>query len=151
MRKLLILLCISSLFACTNAGTEKKETVQTTEPAHQHGDHAKLILNDGAKWKSDESTNRNVSELETTVRRFTDEQPKVTADFTRVADELQSGLDNLIKECKMQGPDHEALHQWLEPLMKNISELKKADDEKDASKLFREISEQLDNYHQYFE
>jgi len=151
MRKLLMLLCISSLFACTDAGTERKEAVQTTEPVHQHSEPSKLALNDGAKWKSDESTNKNVAELEAIVRRFTNRQPKGTADFTSVANELQTGLDKLIKECRMQGADHEALHQWLEPLMKNVSELKSADNEKSSSELFNEISEQLINYHQYFE
>ena len=149
MKKFLILLCISSLLACTNAGIEKKETIQATEEAHY--ETSKLALNNGTKWKSDESTNKNVAELETITDRFTTSQPKLTADFTSVANELQAGLDKMIKECRMQGADHEALHQWLEPLMKDVNELKKANDEKEASKLFNEISEQLNNYHQYFE
>ncbi|HTM92143.1 MAG TPA: hypothetical protein VL095_06990 [Flavisolibacter sp.] len=149
MKKLLILLCISSLFACTNAGTEKKETIQAPEETHHEA--TELALNNGARWKSDESTNKNVAELEAITDRFTTNQPKLTADFTSVANELQTGLDKMIKECRMQGADHEALHQWLEPLMKNVNELKKANDEKEASKLFNEISEQLINYHQYFE
>jgi hypothetical protein len=57
----------------------------------------------------------------------------------------------LISKTLNYGADHEALHQWLEPLMKSVNELKKANDEKEASKLFNEISEQLTNYHQYFE
>jgi hypothetical protein len=137
------------LFACTNTGTEKKETIQATEEAHHEA--TKLTLNNGAKWKSDESTNKNVAELEAITDRFTINQPKLTADFTNVANELQAGLDKMIKECRMQGADHEALHQWLEPLMKSVNELKKAGDEKEASKLFDEIREQLNNYHQYFE
>jgi len=57
----------------------------------------------------------------------------------------------MVKECRMQGADHKALHQWLEPLIKNVGQLKKASDEKEASTLMNEISEQLTNYHQYFE
>lgn len=150
MKRLLILFCISSLLACTNSKTGNKETIQATAEEHQH-EAQKLSLNKGAKWNSDETTNKNVTELETILHRFADKQPKLTADFISVANELQTGLDKMIKECRMQGEDHEALHQWLEPLIENVGQLKKASDEKKASTLVDEISEQLNNYHQYFE
>lgn len=150
MKRLLILFCISSLLACTNSKTGNKETIQATAEEHQHAS-SKLSLNKGAKWKSDEITNKNVAELETILHRFANKQPKLTANFTSVANELQTGLDKMIKECRMQGEDHEALHQWLEPLIENVGQLKKTSDEKEASTLVDEISEQLNNYHQYFE
>lgn len=151
MRKLLILLCISSLLACTDTGTEKEKTVQATEDAHHHNETTTLALNNGAKWKADEGTNKNVVELDSIVCRFNGTQSKLTADFTTTANELQTGLDKMIKECRMQGADHEALHHWLEPLMRNVNELKNAKDEKEASKLFHQIAGQLNNYHNYFE
>jgi hypothetical protein len=151
MKKLLILLCISSWFACNNAAKNREESVQTTEDAHPHGKASKQPLNNGAKWKSDENTNRNVAELEVIVNKFNTTQPKLTADFINVANELQSGLDKMIKECRMEGPDHEALHQWLEPLLENVAVLKKATTEKEALKSFDAIREQLETYHQYFE
>lgn len=151
MKKLLILLCISSLFACNNAADNKKESVQTTEDAHHREKVATPALNNGAKWKSDESTNRNVAELEAIVNKFNTMQPKLTADFINVANELQSGLDKMIKECRMEGPDHEALHQWLGPLLENVAALKKVTTEKEALKSFDGIREQLETYHQYFE
>lgn len=151
MKKLLMLLCMSSWLACTNSSHEHNENTQVTEEAHRHDEAKKLALNNGAKWKSDESTNKNVKELEAIANRFAEHQPKLTADFTRVANELQTGLDQMIRECRMQGADHEALHQWLEPLMKDVTALQKAVDEKEASKLFSDISGQLNKYHQYFE
>lgn len=151
MKKLLILLCISSWFACNNAAKNGEESVQTTEDAHPHGKASKQALNNGAKWKSDENTNRNVAELEVIVNKFNTTQPKLTADFINVANELQSGLDKMIKECRMEGPDHEALHQWLEPLLENVAVLKKATTEKEALKSFDGIREQLETYPQYFE
>ena len=148
MKKLLILFCISSLLACTNSQTGNKETVQATSEEHEP---QKLSLNKGAKWNSDEITNKNVAEIEAILHRFANKQPKLTANFTSVANELQTGLDKMIKQCRMQGEDHEALHQWLEPLIEDVGKLKKASDEKEASTLVDEISEQLNNYHQYFE
>lgn len=150
MTKLLTLLCLSSLLACTSSETGNKETVKITVEEHQHASQ-KLSLNNGSKWNSDDTTHKNVAELEAILDRFNRKQPKLSADFTSVANELQTGLDKMIKECRMQGPDHEALHHWLQPLIKNISQLKKSNDEKEALKLVDEINEQLKNYHQYFE
>jgi hypothetical protein len=129
---------------------EKRETVQTTEDAH-HTKNNNLVLNNGAKWKSDENTNGNVAQLEATVSAAIGSQSKLTAGFTTIADSLQTGLDKMVKECRMQGPDHEALHQWLEPLMKNVKELKTAGGEEQASTLINDINQQLNEYHQYFE
>lgn len=151
MKKLLVLLCINSLFACNSATDQKAETVQTSEDARHHENAATLALNNGAKWKSDESTNTNVAELEAVVNKFNTTQPKLTANFINVANELQSGLDKMIKECRMQGPVHEALHRWLEPLLENVSALEKTTSEKEALKLFDAIAETLEIYHQYFE
>ncbi len=65
--------------------------------------------------------------------------------------ELQTGVDKMIKECRMQGADHDALHLWLEPLMKNVAALKKAASEQEASQALAGITERLDMYTQYFE
>ena len=150
MKKLLILLCISSLLACTNSETKNKEAIPATAAEHEH-EPQKLGLNNGSKWNSDDITNKNVAELEAILDRFTKSQPKLTSDFISVGNELQTGLDKMIKECRMQGADHEALHQWLEPLIGDVGQLKKVNDEKEASKLVEKIRERLNEYHQYFE
>jgi len=137
------------LLACNNTTTEKKEA--TPEVDHQHSEVTTLKLNNGVKWKTDESTNKNVAELEAIANRFHNDTTKQVADFTAFANEMQTGLDKMIRECRMQGADHEALHQWLEPLLNNVGALKKAVDKKEGPKLFEEIRERLQNFHQYFE
>lgn len=152
MKKLLMLLFTSSLLACNNAENKKGQTGLSTEDAHYPATSATtLALNNGAKWKADESTNKNVSELKTIAKRLNDNKSKTLVDYTTAASELQTGLDKMIKQCRMQGPDHEALHQWLKPLLEDVTNLKKATDEKKASEFFSAVSERLKIYHQYFE
>lgn len=152
MKKLLMLLFTSSLLACNNAENKKGQTGISTEDAHYPATSATtLALNNEAKWKADESTNKNVSELKMIAKRLNENKSKTLVDYATVANELQTGLDKMIKQCRMQGPDHEALHQWLEPLLQNVANLEKATDEKKASGFFNAVEEQLKIYHQYFE
>lgn len=149
-RILMLLLCLSSLLAC-NHDEPNKEKGDTTEHNHQHSEAPMLTLNNGAKWNSDESTNKNVSELETIIHRWHGNTNKVLPDYQTAGNELQAGLDKMIRECRMKGPDHDALHLWLEPLLKNVRDLKKASREKEAAAVFHQIDERIKNYHQYFE
>jgi hypothetical protein len=56
----------------------------------------------------------------------------------------------MIKECRMQGPDHLALHKWLEPLMEQVTKLKQASTDA-AAKSTNFIHLQLNRYDQFFE
>lgn len=154
MKKFLVfLLCVSTLWACRNAESNKKEEAAASAehaPRHEEG-QATLTLNSGAKWKSDESTNNNVAEVKTIASRFNENKNSSLADYTVVGNELQAGMDKVIKECRMQGADHDALHLWLEPLLKNITGLRKAANETEAAGFFAEINERLQLYDQYFE
>ena len=49
----------------------------------------------------------------------------------------------------MSGPDHEALHHWLEPVLKETNQLKSVTDTT-ARTTFDSIDKQLDIYHNYF-
>lgn len=153
MKKLLVmLLCAGALWACTNAEQSKEPVVKAAETSHEHESAATgLTLNNGKKWNSDEPTNRNVADLKAIVARFDAKSNKAVGDYTAFASEFGTGLDKMIKECRMQGPDHEALHQWLEPLLAKTADLKKATTEAEAATLFHGIHERLNEYNTYFE
>jgi hypothetical protein len=75
----------------------------------------------------------------------------VPDDFHTVADELQSGLNKVMKECRMKGADHEALHHWLEPILMEVKDLKAVMHIGDGNKSFEKIYQQLTVYKHYFE
>ena len=51
----------------------------------------------------------------------------------------------------MKRADHEALHNWLEPIMEKTKELKKENSIETARTIFGEIEKQLNLFPQYFE
>jgi hypothetical protein len=51
----------------------------------------------------------------------------------------------------MKGPDHDALHKWLEPFIVEVASLKSATTEQKAGDVLKEIQKRLHLYTQYFE
>jgi len=111
----------------------------------------KLVLNNGAKWKVDKTTDVNARNLKAILRGFNNGHGRSLAGYHKLAADLQSGLDKMIKECRMKGPDHLALHKWLEPLMDHVAKLKQAATVAAAVKSFQAVKLQLNRYDQYFE
>ena len=150
IKPLMILMLTGLLWACNSNPSPGNKTL-TASDGHAHEHETTLTLNNGQKWKADAITNENVVAMRTIVQHFSVEPHTSLADYQILDGDLQKGLDKMIQECKMQGPDHDALHLWLEPLLKNVSELKKADGTASAEKIFHAIEERLDLYTQYFE
>jgi hypothetical protein len=149
---LMLLMCVSLVWACNDVRTKKEEEDKTVETWHQHDEKLSTLgLNNGAKWKADERTNNNVAELKLIVSRFTKSKNKSVADYSALANDLQNSLNTLIKECRMQGVDHDALHQWLQTLIENVKNLKTVTTESEASQVFAEINNEVSAYNQYFE
>ncbi|NUQ24285.1 MAG: hypothetical protein HUU34_10040 [Saprospiraceae bacterium] len=115
---------------------------------HAHGDHAQLGLNNGAKWKADSGTNAHVTAL---LQIAQANNPQTLADYQNAGNTFQNELNNLIKDCRMQGPDHDALHQWLEPLLASNKKLMEAENQDAASAIFNEQKEHIQLYFTYFE
>ncbi len=140
------------IFSC-NQGKETSTIVTNDSISHteHESDQASLTLNNGNKWKADTITNRNVLELKTMADNFRIKPIRTLKDYQLVGNDLKAGIDTMINQCKMKGDDHEALHHWLEPVLKNVNDLKIATDTSVGRKLFSSIDGQLDNYKNYFE
>lgn len=110
-----------------------------------------LQLNNGAKWAADAPTNANVKNLQAILATFGEGTDRSLSAHLNVAEQLQTGLNKMIKECKMKGADHDALHQWLEPLLGQVKQLKAATTETDAAALLQTILTQVSYYDQFFE
>lgn len=152
MKKLLVLLLAFGYLVACNSHSEHKSNADSAAVDQSHEEHNKpsegLVLNNGAKWKSDSTTMVNVALMQTTVANAKKENP---LNYTQAATQLQDGLNKMVKECTMKGPDHDALHQWLEPLIKQVKELSKATSTEAASAQLNEIEQQLNLFAQFFE
>lgn len=146
----MILMLAGLLWAC-NSGISPANETTTHSDAHGHENATALALNNGQKWKADAPTNENVEAIRPVAQNFAMKPHTALPDYQVLGSGLQKGLDKMIQECKMQGPDHDALHLWLEPLLEDVNELKKADNIASAEKIFHGINERLELYTQYFE
>lgn len=152
MKKILSIFSLLFIFSC-NQGNDTSTLATNDSVSHtEHApDQASLTLNNGNKWKADTITNRNVLELKTMADNFRIKPIRTIQDYQLVGNDLKAGIDTMINQCKMKGDDHEALHHWLEPVLKNVNDLKNTTDSSAGRQLFSTIDGQLNNYKNYFE
>lgn len=148
---ILFSMVVGFLIACNQEDKNQSQN-NVKDSIHQtdHPENALIItLNNGAKWQADASTNANVANLQSIAAKYNIEGADAKM-FQLAAAELQAGLTTLVSECKMKGPDHDALHLWLEPLMKMIKDFEKKAISNDASFLLKKIDDHLKIYPEYF-
>ncbi|HNR06123.1 MAG TPA: hypothetical protein PKM27_02335 [Saprospiraceae bacterium] len=133
-----------------NSASGPEQPAMENHQVHDHPDHG-LSLNQGAKWKSDVPTLENVKNLQSIVERAVNMQGPTQESYLKTAAELQAGLDKMIRECRMKGPDHDALHLWLEPLIQQVSAFKESKTTEEASANLDLIQKQIHLFADYFE
>lgn len=140
----LLVLAIVAFMACNNP-VKAPETVDHAAHA-QHDASAGMELNNGQKWKADLATKTNVAAMVEVVNdnRYTDEQNR-----EQLASTMQTKLDTLVKQCRMKGPDHDALHVWLEKVLVDMKALK--DPGSDYNQSFAALKNDVLSFENYFE
>lgn len=149
MKKFLFLLLSTSLLFACNQGQEKPKTDEHS--THYMEQTSELALNNGTKWIADSVTNYNVTNLRSITDDFKTKPAPSVSDYQKLSNDLTTGLNKMIKECKMTGADHDALHIWLEPVLKENAELKNTAYTEIAGNIFKSIDKRLDNYNNYFD
>ncbi len=152
MKKLLVTFMVTGFLLACNQGSDHAADGHSKSSEEKHLQHEKkpagLVLNNGAKWKADSSTKINVALL----RDISSSAQKANLEnYHQTAEQLQEGLNKMVKECKMKGPDHDALHKWLEPLVEKMKEFKKQTETERAAISLEEIKKQLNLFPIYFE
>lgn len=108
-------------------------------------------LHNGQKWKADANTNKNVGQLKQILTDFQMEDSHAESDYRRFQKDFSAGLQNMVRECKMTGADHDALHVWLEPLMQDNRRLAEVRERASMEGIVQTMSDRLSIYSQYFE
>ena len=98
------------------------------------------------KWKADDATRKNVAALTRVVNddRYADEKMRA-----QLITDLQGEIDNLVKECTMKGPDHDALHVWLEQVLQDVKALKEPKNE--YAEAYAALRRDVDGFSDAFE
>jgi hypothetical protein len=106
-----------------------------------------LQLNNGAKWKADEVTRKNVAAM---VHVINDSDHFAKENKGEFVKQLQSRIDTLVAQCKMTGPDHDALHVWLEKVLQDLKEVKDKEDNEYA-KAYAALKNDVESFYTFFE
>jgi hypothetical protein len=128
------------LFSASCANHQPKSETKETQSHVIESTQAKLQLNNGEKWKLDESTRQNMKEIKAYISQASHSTPVLTGN------ELQKYADKLVKECRMSGPDHDALHLWLGTFLQHVEALKNNSGAESASHALNEDVKEFDTY-----
>ena len=149
MNKTILLILVLFLIIACNEKTANKQADQTeastskitakeNETSGEHGDdETSLKLNNGKKWKMDDSTRLNITALKNILTGGVEK--------TYVLKSVRAQTDKLVRDCRMQGPDHDALHIWLTQF---LDHLKEAESGKEG---LGELKEDMEEFSKYFE
>ncbi len=101
------------------------------------------------KWKANPETTQGIESMMEMVGGFTAEDAN-SRHCSKLKRVLFATFDRILQQCTMQGPAHDALHEYLLPLKDKIG-LIAADDAEQCLQTVRELSEYLATYYEKFE
>ena len=143
MKQLLILL-LAVMASCTSQQSAKEQE------DNKANDNEKSIvtipLNNGAKWKADEATKKNVAGM---VQLVNDSSFQDSSKRKQLSASIQSQIDTLVRQCSMKGAEHNALHVWLEKALKDIKGMKEKDGE--YSEAYAKLKKDIESFYDFFE
>jgi len=142
--KQLLIMVLAAFASCTGQQTAERQEKNT---AIENEDKVVTVpLNGGAKWKTDEATKKNVAEM---VQVVSDSTYADSGKRKQLYANLKTKIDTLVKECSMKGAEHDALHMWLEKVLKDLKDLKEEDDE--YNDVYAALKKDIANFYQSFE
>lgn len=118
-----------------NEGTINTKEIESDHSLHQSEQPATaaedetnqasaLKLNNGSKWKTDAPTRENINAMKSLVMNVDSKDPST---FQQLSTDLEAQTNKLIRECRMKGPDHDALHVWLQDFQQDFKTFKTSD------------------------
>lgn len=160
----LLAFLLIAFVACSDTKTDIEtsddhatEAIEHSSDENMHDDHShhshneELTLNNGEKWQVDESTRHYAIVLNNIVDVYEKESDKSLNMQHQLADNMLEELNKLIKGCTMDGPDHDALHLWLEPVIDVTKELKQSTNEAEAKDVSIALFENVRKFNKFFE
>lgn len=110
-----------------------------------------LYLNEGKKWLVDEATAQHATLMEDIVAQTGKNAQPDLDQYVATGTAMQSAIREMISSCKTKGDDHNALHQWLEPLMAKVALLCEAATLADARVAYEEVNKQVGLFDDFFQ
>jgi hypothetical protein len=130
-------LCISTQLAVAQSQSESITAYNAPE----------LELNGGEKWQIDSEMMTHIRDSEEILRNFIRGNKQ---NYQALSKQLTDANTNLIMSCSMTGKAHDLLHKWLNPHLKLVSELEKAETDESAEVIVSQLTQSFDLFNRYF-
>lgn len=143
-------LCVA-IFACDHHDADHGHDHDSGQE-HEHETATKtgnLSLDAGRKWASDASTRAGMRRMQEIAQGASVQTGGPDAN-SALANELETELARLVRECTMQGPAHQMLHIYLVRVTETIEGLK-SDDEAKAQTNRQRLKPLLNEFDEFFE
>lgn len=142
-----MLLLLYLALACTAPAS--RESSEENTPLGHPAD----LKSENGKWVLENEVILKIKEIESDLIAFVENSGSAGADpdFRKLADQLDVRVKEVFKACTMpDGPAHDALHEYLLELKKNIAALRHQDFADNTDKL-HDLKDQLALFSQQFE
>jgi hypothetical protein len=150
MNRILIVLSIL-VVACSNNASQVQGTKGDEHEQHDSAVDAvkvkALQLNNNARWKTDGDTRRNVTAM---VEVMNDTTNIGNNRSEQLIAQMQDRIDTLVQQCKMKGPDHDALHLWLQQVKHDLKRIQEEGGE-GYEQFYAALKRDVKSFYVYFE
>lgn len=107
-----------------------------------------ITLNDGKKWKVNAEMKPHIKKGNELLVEFISSKDD---DYQKLAENLKTQNNSLIKSCTMKGKSHDELHKWLHPHMELIEKLSNADSTAEVEETISQLEKSFNTYQTYFD
>lgn len=148
----LILLCLFFVGCKDTSEKEIEPEISVVEEQTQDSHEAEtwksdIALNNGTQWQANKATTDGILTMTAMIEKSS---PTSFEEYRELGNRLNEEKDLLIKKCTMEGPSHNNLHIYLQPLISEIAGLREVNSAQDGKILIAKIREHLQEYHTYF-
>ena len=142
--KHLLVITLAALASCNSPKSSEQQGSKFANDTEKSVSTAPQVVQ--KKWKADEATKKNVAAMMQIVAdsTYTDAAKRV-----QLYTNLRARIDTLVQQCTMKGPEHDALHVWLEKVLEDLKELKVENPE--HRKVYTTLKKDVGSFYQSFE
>lgn len=142
--KLLFLVLMVITISCKQK-EEKQFATKEIKVTENHNSIQELRLDNGKKWQANTETTQGVLAMQKLIYDFKNSENK---NYSQLKTQLENEFSIIFEKCTMKGNSHEQLHNYLYPLKRYFSDLKK--DDKTAAFAFLTLEAHIPNYFHFF-
>lgn len=137
--------CVAMMMSC---GKKESVTETLTEQQEQSIKLDEIELNNGQRWLVNDEMKPFIKASE---NLFVDYINSQDTNHKKLAQDLKTNADALLKSCTMEGKAHDELHKWLHPYLEKIKQLQTAEMADEVANAISEIKTSFGIYHQNFQ